>query len=513
LEDSFAKRVAALSVKGSLFNTAASTFTLGLGFLRSVLLARILAPEDFGVVALALFFLSVVSHLLDFGFAQALVQRQEAVEEAAATHFVLNLGMRALKVAVVLLIVPLLRTVYRSEPRLVPALLLLMAVDLVRVFTMTPSAMMTKNLDFRHLAVLDILSSIIMTTVALVMAWSGFGFWSLIGEQAGGVLTRAVVLWGFYRPWKLRWQVDLSLVKWYFRFGSYLLLARGLDFLLDKFDDFWAGTALSSTALGFYSKAYEFARYPRRVVANPVMDVFFSTYTKVQSDRGRLSKTFFRVNSLVVRAGFLFSGAFALIAPEFVRLFPGDKWLPMVTTFRLMLVYTLFDPLVVSAGNLATAVGQPQILTRVKAMQATVFIPLVVLLTRYYVPIGTTAARFLGWPGFVGQGIDGIAIAADVMLLLGIALIFQAVRPFVDFSLRRMFRWPLVALGVSLGATFALEWVVAFYNDWIALVVKGGLFSALYIGVLLLTERSVYAQNVRVVLDLLRRPEKRQVGS
>mgnify|MGYP003931922877 CR=1 FL=1 len=487
--------------------------TLGLGFVRSVLLARFLAPEDFGAVALALFFLAITSHLVDFGFAQALIQRQEKVEEAAATHFILNLGTRVLKVAMVLSIVPLLRTIYYTEPRLVPTLLAFVAVDLVRVFTLTPSALMTKNLDFRRLAVLNVLSSVVMTGVALAMAWLGFGLWSLVGEQAGGVLTRAVVLNGIYRPWRLRLRTSWPLVKWYFRFGTHLLLSRGLSFLLNQFDDFWAVTTLGYDAGGFYSKAYEYAGYPRRVIADPIMDVFFPTYAKVQNDRERLSKTFFRVNSLVVRAGFLFSGTFALIAPEFVRIFPGEKWMPMVTTFQFMLVYTLFDPLVASAGKLAVAVGRPEILTRVKAFQLAVFIPLVILLARYYVPLVTAAAVALGYLGVYAQGIDGIAIAADVMLLLGVALLFWSVRPFVDYSLRRMFGWPLAGLVVSLAATIALERAMVFSNDWIALTTKGGLFSVLYVGGLLLVERREYVQNVRIVLNLLRRPEKQQVGS
>jgi O-antigen/teichoic acid export membrane protein len=513
LEDTLAKRVATLSIKGAFFNFASSAYTLGLGFARSVLLARLLAPEDFGAVTLALFFLSLIGHLVDFGFAQALVQRREDVERAAATHFALNLGVRVLKMIAVLLMVPFLRTAYREVTCLVPALLALMLVDLGRIFTMTPSAIMTKNLDFRRLAVLDVMCSTAMTVVALTLAWLGFGFWSLIGEQASGVLTRAIGLWLFFRPWKLQWHVDWSLVRWYFQFGTYLLLTKGLSFTLDQFDDFWAGTALGATALGFYSKAYEFARYPRRVIANPIMGVFYSTYARVQDDRDRLSKTFFRVNSLVVRAGFLFSGAFALVAPEFVRLFPGDKWMPMVTTFRLMLVYTLIDPLVVSAGNLATAVGQPRILTRARALQVVVFIPLVILLARYYAPIATQVVAVLGWAELPVRSIDGIAIAADVMLLLGIVLVFRSVRPFVDFSLRRMFAWPLAGLLVSLAATFALERSVVFHSDWLALVTKGAFFSFLYAGGLLLTERKEYVQNLRVVLNLLQRHGKPQVGS
>jgi O-antigen/teichoic acid export membrane protein len=505
LGDTFAKRVAATSVKGSLFNIASSASTLALGFVRSVLLARLLAPEDFGVLALALFFLSLFDQLTDFGFGPALIHRQDRVEEAAATHFALSLARGVVAPAVALVAVPLLRTVY--DLRVIGALLALTLVNLVRALNLTPSALMSKELDFRRLAVLDLVSSMSMTLVAVAMAWAGYGFWSLVGEQAAGVIARNIGIWGFCRPWRPRSRASWSMVKWYFQFGTHLLLSRGLSFLLNQFDDFWAASALGYTPGGLYSKAYEYAGYPRRAVANPVMDVFFPTYAKVQNDRSALSKTFFRVNSLVVRVGFLFSGAFALVAPQFVRLFPGEKWMPMVTTLRLMLVYTLFDPLIASAGNLVVAIGRPQLLARAKATQLAAFVPLVVLLARYYPPLARAAGGALGYPGIPAQGIDGIAIAANVMLLLGIAQIFWAVRPYVDFSLRRMFAWPLVSLALALATTYALERVAVFPTDWTAFLAKAALFSILYGGLLVLAEGKHYARVVRTVRNLLGRPD------
>src|SRR5690606_28345597 len=107
------------------------------------------------------------------------------------------------------------------------------------------------------------------------------------------------------------------------------------------FDDWWVGTFLGSNPLGFYSRAYEFARYPRRAIANPVLSVFFPAFAQLQDDRERLSRAFFRPTSLMVRAGGLLSLIFVSVAPEFIRIFLGEKWIPMQLAFQLMIVYTL----------------------------------------------------------------------------------------------------------------------------------------------------------------------------
>ncbi len=499
------RQVAARSVSGSVYNLVSSGITLALGFARNgILLPRLLPQSDFGIVAFALIFLNLVSLVTDMGLQPALIHRQDRVKEAAATHFILSLGMAGVKVALVFLAALLLPHFYPDKPDLVPVLLGLTAVDLVRALNATPMALMIKELDFRRLATLDVVSSLVMTVVGPLLAWQGFGFWSLVGMEGAGVLLRTLALWFLIRPWRVWWKVDWPLVRWYFRFGLSLVAYSGLSYLVDSFDDFWAGNALGATALGLYSKAYEYAGYGRRAIANPIMDVFFPTYAKVQGDREALSKAFFRVNSLAARAGFLFAGAFALVAPEFVRIFPGPGWLPMVNTFRLMLVYIMLDPLLSTAGSLATAVGRPQILTRARAVQLAVFVPLVVGLSRFYVPALAMLNRALGLQVH-GQAIDGIALAADVMLLVGLVLIMHGVRPYVDFSLRRMLAWPLLSLALSFSLTLFLASRISFSGDWPALLAKGAIFAILYSGILLLAERGDYIRNIQIVWNLLRR--------
>jgi O-antigen/teichoic acid export membrane protein len=478
--------VGARAIRGSAYSTGASLITIGLGFVRAVLLARLLAQEDFGVVALALFFLSLSNQLGSFGLTSALIHRTDDLEVAIPTHFFLSIAFGVLTFGLVLLASPVLLHFYSDQPQMVWALIGFSAVDLFRAINATPQAVLFKDLDFGYIASIDVASAVVMTIVAPLAAWAGLGFWSLVVERAAGIVTRSTMLWIVRRPWKPRWRFSVPMARWFLRFGSYVFASRGITLLLDRFDDFWTGTTLGPTQLGYYSRAYEFARYPRRVVANPVMAVFFPTFAKLQGDRLKLSRAFYRVISLIVRVGFLFAGAFMLVAPEFIRIFLGERWMPMVFTFRLMLVYTLLDPILNAAGQLTTAVGAPQARTRAKMVQLVFFVPVVIVGARLW-------------------GIDGVALAADLMLLVGMVTLFPQLRTWVDFSLRRMLGFPMLGLVLGLGAGFLAEQWLAPYGDWVSLLIKVVAFAVPFGAVLLLFERQEYQRNAQVVLSLLRR--------
>ena len=478
--------IAGRTVTGSLFNAGSQAVTLILGFLRSVLLARLLAPEDFGIVALALFFVNLAASFATFGLNAALIQRKVAEPEAISTHFVMRLGLMASGVLLTLFCIPLFRFFYPDRPLLVPLIMVLLFAQMISAAASTPITLLTRRMAFRRLAILDVASSATMLIAATLLASDGWGPWSLvIGEQLVGVLVSAAGVWLYRPPWRLSLKLDRRIAREYLSFGRFILANIQINYFLDQFDDFWTATALGSTAAGYYAKAYEFARYPRRIIAMPFQPVFYSAYARLQSDRRRLSQAYYRLNSFVIRFGFLFALVLVLVTPEFVELLLTEKWLPMVNTFRLMMVYTLLDPLIVTAGNLAVAMGQPQILTRIKVIQLAVFVPLVVLLASLF-------------------GIEGVALAADIMVLIGIVLVFRRVRQFADFSIRRMFAYPTVALATGGFSGLLVSTQLGSAGLWLAMLVKAGTVAAVYSAVLLIFEHAEYRRNLQLVWRLLK---------
>jgi O-antigen/teichoic acid export membrane protein len=167
----------------------------------------------------------------------------------------------------------------------------------------------------------------------------------------------------------------------------------------------------------------------------------------------------------------LTAGVLFLVAPEFTRLILGEKWLPMVTTFQLMLVFTLLDPIKQSVAGVFVAAGNPGIVMKARAVQ------FAVLLVGLF-----TLGPLLG--------IDGVAIAVNIMLVVGMIILLQKARQYVDFRLRRMFAVPLLALCVGIGVTYLIVSNLTGIDSylWIG-VVKLLSFSLFYCLIELLFER------------------------
>jgi O-antigen/teichoic acid export membrane protein len=291
-----------------------------------------------------------------------------------------------------------------------------------------------------------------------------------------------VVLLHIWQPvWKPRLTWMQPVVRYFLDFGSKNFTSVLLSQVLDQFDDVWAGLFLGKTALGFYSRAYAFATYPRVMLADPIRLVAGGTYAELKHDRRRLSEAFRRTNLFMVRSGFLLAGLITLIAPEFIRIVLGEKWLPMLDAFRLMLVFTLFDPMLNTVANLFISVGQPMLVVRIRGVQLGVML------------IGL----FVLGPVF---GIMGVALAVDLMLVLGIALLLGKAHAYVDYSLREMFAAPMFALIVGLPLALGASMLPGLpASDWYTGAAKLAVFSVVYSGILVLSEYDRLSETLTIL--------------
>jgi O-antigen/teichoic acid export membrane protein len=231
------------------------------------------------------------------------------------------------------------------------------------------------------------------------------------------------------------------------------------------------GVFLGDNPLGLYSRAYSFATYPRSVLASPINEVVLGIYAHLKNDQKRLSQAFFAVNALLVRIGFFSAGVLILIAPEFIHLVIGDKWLPMLSTVRLMLVFTLLDPLRVAISHLFVAVGSPEKMVYAR------FLQLVVLVTGLSV-LG------LNW------GIAGVAVAVDVMMLIGIAFMLWQAKAHVHFSVESLFAVPTLVLILGMvAASAAITFPGVSGSYWSTVSIKTSVFFAVYVILISLMER------------------------
>jgi PST family polysaccharide transporter len=473
-------------IRGSMYSIGASAVTLTLGFLRAVLLARLLPPEQFGLVALAFVFVNLAGQLRALSLSEALVHDPQPTEGVYRTFFSLRMGLGLLTAGLLVAAIPLIGRFYPAMPQLAPVLLAFAGADILLALALSQDAVLTRAMAFRTLAFADVCGAVTMIVCAPLLAWWGWGVWALVAEWASGLAARVTFIWVTSPAARPRFGWDAAAARRFMAYGRPSWLASNLAFILARFDDFWVGTLLGKEPLGYYSRAYEFAHYPRRLVANPVLGVFMPAFARLQTDRLRLSQAYFRLTSLTVRVGFWFSLIFVFTAPEFIRLLLGERWLPMQLTFQLMVICTLLDPLMAGAANLFMAIGQPALLARARAVQLVVFLPLVIIMTR------------LG-------GIAGVALAVDVRVLIGALLLLRYSRRVVDYSPRTLYVWPVVSVAVTAALMLSLGGLWNVVGLWYALLGKAVVATLCYGILLWLTEREQLRVGVDVVRDIVRR--------
>jgi len=473
------------SVMSSVYNIAANGISLVVGFGGSIALARLLEPEVFGIFAFVTSVVQLTSALPNFGFQAAFLHRtggeagvtEEVLRVCFTLKLLFSLVWAALMAGGVALLAP-------EQTRWV--FWIAIAIPLVGMQMDTIGFLLIRQVQFRRLALVQAAGSVAFTLVSIGLAWRGWGIWALLCGKMATMVIRVILL-GVIRPvWRPRLGWSQELARYFIGFGSKVFGTSLLLEALDRVDDIWTSAALGDRALGFYDKAYGFATYPRQVLTAPLVQVVVGTYAELLGNRPRLSQTFAWINMLMARANFWVAALLWLVAPEFIRLALGDRWLPMLDAFRLMLVYTMFDPIKNMISSVLILSGSPERVIRARIVQLVVLV----------------AGLFALGPRL---GIAGVALAVDMMLVVGMVILYAEARRFVDFSLRRFFGAPTVALGLGIVAVYgALALSGIGGNDWLTGAVKGLVFSLVYAGMLLLTERAELQRAFHILLPVLR---------
>ena len=467
------------------WNSLSSISATLVSFLRGVLLARMLAVEVFGIYAGMRAVVEISITLTDFGLTGAFLHRVPETEneaQAASVHFVIKVILLSIWTFILLAGIAL----WAEKDIKLPFSIVVITTG-IRHLTLTGQAVLLRRVDHKRLASMNLVNAVLLSFVVVVLAYRGYGLWSIV---IGDILACIIWVFGIY-VWKPVWHINFSwyadIGRYYLDYGRRAFAAVTLASLLDRIDDLWTRYVLGETAMGYYSRAYRFATYPRLVLANPITYVIGGTYAELKSDRLGLSRAFFRTNAFLIRSSFLIGGILTLIAPEFIKILLTEKWMPMLDVFRLMLVFTLLDPLKLGLADLLIAVGKPEIVVRTRLIQFCVLVfGLVILSTPY--------------------GISGVAVAVDIMLCVGIVMLFHQTKPFVDFSWVKLFLRP--GMGLSLGiiiTLFWMYWLGPIESDWISGAAKFLSFSVTYIGFLLITERDQILNMVGMLSESLSR--------
>jgi len=327
--------------------------------IRLMVLGRILGPESFGLLAMMLVVTGFAELLSQMGLSEALIQRPAPTHNELSSLYWLNIALGGLLYVTLLLATPLIATLY-STPQLEQLLPWVVLVFLISPWGIQFKALLQKQLHFRPLAIIEILAALVGTVLAIVLAWQGYGVWSLVWGQLAQstVMTLSLVLVGWQRQMLPGFYFNYASVKPYLSFGLHLLGSNILNYFNSRTDQLVVGVLLGSQALGYYSMAFNLVLQPISRI-NPVLtQVAFPVLTKVRSDKVRLKRGYFRMLNLLSSINAPILIGVAAVAPLLIPLALGDQWLPIVPLIQVLALFALIRSTGNAGGSLILACGR-----------------------------------------------------------------------------------------------------------------------------------------------------------
>jgi len=309
-------------------------------FALTVALTRLIAPEDFGLLAMALVFTQLATMIGDLGLGPALVQRRVVERAHVATAFtVTTLAGLILAIAFYFLTFPI--AAFYDEPGLRPVLGALAATYLLRGVAGIPRDLLRREMAFRSLAFIAIASVTLSAVAGLSLAVGGAGIWALVAQiLVEGVLTTILVVGVAWRSgaWRPGLAIDRSALGDIAGFGLFVSGTRMFHYASTNVDNLIVGKVLGATSLGFYNLAYRLMLFPVLKVADVVATVSMPAFSSIQDDSSRLTAAFQRAVTYVAMFCFPVSVGVAVTAPVLVPAVFGNQWTAAVVTVQILAI-------------------------------------------------------------------------------------------------------------------------------------------------------------------------------
>lgn len=325
----------------------------------SVVLARMLAPNDFGLLGMVTVFVGFASLFADIGLGAALIQRENLRSEHLNAAFCVNLLAGLLLTLLFAGSGPLIAAFY-DEPRLQSLTAFLALSFLFGSFGIVPRAWMTRELDFRRLAIAAWASKLISGPTAILLAFRGYGVWSLAFNTVLASLLTSAFVW-LLSSWRPSLRFDKNSLLELLGFSSRLFGYQTINYWLRNADNFLIGRYLGSDALGFYSRAYAVMLMPIHM-GSTLGRVMFPALSSIQKDKARVGRVYLRMcqATAFVTAPIMF-GLLA-VSDTFVLVVFGQRWAPMIPVLQILALLGFLQSIGTLVGNLLLSAGRSDLM-------------------------------------------------------------------------------------------------------------------------------------------------------
>ncbi|MCB2203173.1 lipopolysaccharide biosynthesis protein [bacterium] len=391
----------------------------GVTFFVTVLLARILGPEEFGLVAMSMFFVSISTILIDLGLSSSLIQAKEVSNEEYSTIFYLNITIGAL-IAIVLYTGSEVIARFYDEPRIADIMRLLAINPIIGSLNVVHIAILTREMRFRVQTYASFVSSIVAGSVAITMAYLGYGVWALVIQAIMGMAVQTVIIWSV-EEWIPRLHFNTRILRKHLPFSGRMFLAGAINTVYQRVDILIIGKLFSAADLGLYYRAVSFNTMIIRYAGNSLVRVFFPLISKMQDDHAAIRKAVSRSLNVLSLVVFAMSAVLYVSADEIIVLLFTDKWLASAPYLRLAMLFAYAYPMSAILVNVVSGTRHGKSFLRLELYKKAVL--------TICMPVGFYF------------GITGYLVALTVGQAIGVMLNFWTAGGIVRIPFKRIVNW------------------------------------------------------------------------
>jgi PST family polysaccharide transporter/lipopolysaccharide exporter len=411
-------------------------------FVTMAVLARLLTPEEFGIVASALVVANIFFSIQDLGIMPAIVQRDARVDDSLRVGISIR-WISAAALAIVMIAVSPLAARAFGQPDVALVLAVLSLNLFVFAFGFYSQTALTRSLRFYEISIATAVQYLAFSASALVLAFSGFSYWSLVIGYVAGAMCFVLVLRHFEKP-KARPAVDKNLAKELLAFGKHIIVTNLMAYAIFNVDQLVIAGTLGAIALAFYYIAVRFGRMIGEQLSAVVNRVLFPTMARLRTDVQRLRIGYAQSLRMLAICVLPMSLGLSALSGIFVESVLGATWLESVFPLSVLAIAGLFNALATPSGNVLVSIGRPRYLSMQSTAQA-------VLLIAFVYPVAVT------------YGIDGVSVLIAT-LSFGVLVYFMLLLPrILSCGFRELYN----PLGIPLASGIVMYGVLFVLANWL----------------------------------------------
>lgn len=407
----------------------------GFRFIKTLIIARLLAPSDFGLFGIACLAVDAMQTFTETGISTALVQKKGNIKEYLNTAWTIQLFRSAMISAVLFLFAPGIARFFNNSQA--SPLMRVMAINvLFSGFVNIGVVYFQKDIEFGKQRLISLAKLVVSFSVSLILAFVLRNAWALAWGILAGTIAYCVASY-IVHPYRPRIAFNVKKAKELIHFGKWVFASSIVFFLIMQGDDILVGKILGTTALGFYAMAYAISNLGATEITHLISQVMFPAYSKLQNNLPKLKETYLKVLQFTALITFPIAGLTFILAPDFTRLFLGEKWMPMVSAMQMLCIFGVIRSIGATMGPIFYSVGKPKIQTKVASIQLIVIALIIYPLT-------------IRW------GILGTSLAVTISNILVLALVVVKVKNIINATYKAFF----ISIIMPVIATFVMFFVM-----------------------------------------------------